>query len=351
MKVKYILICLAVLALTMGCASASHDIDAVNGTYADELQVTDQNDLASPTEDANIMAKDENIITIRDDDIKLENPYNDIVSISAPKNSKGTVAVISGNETLFSDDISKLYYFADLKEYEIKLHNLSKTLTAGKLPIKVTYGKYSQEGTLTLVNIDPSKPAVRFPVMNVIFPKSKPCFCQIEDDDYLNGTVDIYIDGEKVYTEELGLDKEIQSYYVSIGIHHTYLTKKLTRGTHNLKIVYQKNGISKPFTKEKTIYYTTKKHFKMTLKTIKVKKSAKKITLTAVLKINGKKAKDVSLLFNFNKKGYRAYTNAKGVAKVTIKKNALKKLKVGKKVKYSVTRGKISVKKTAKVYR
>ena len=39
----------------------------------------------------------------------------------------------------------------------------------------------------------------------------------------------------------------------------------------------------------------------------------------------------------------------KGVAKVTIKKKVLKKLKVGKKVKYQASYGKIVAKKTVKV--
>jgi hypothetical protein len=76
---------------------------------------------------------------------------------------------------------------------------------------------------------------------------------------------------------------------------------------------------------------------KLTLKKVKVKKSAKKLVIRATLKINGKAVKGKKLKFKFNGKTYKAKTNKKGVAKITIKKNVLKKLKVGKKVKYQVT--------------
>jgi hypothetical protein len=88
---------------------------------------------------------------------------------------------------------------------------------------------------------------------------------------------------------------------------------------------------------------------KLTLKKVKVKKSAKKLVLRATLKINGKAVKGKKIIFKFKGKKYKAKTNKKGVAKVTIKKKVLKKLKVGKKVKYQVSYSGKTVKKTAKV--
>ena len=88
---------------------------------------------------------------------------------------------------------------------------------------------------------------------------------------------------------------------------------------------------------------------KLTLKKVKVKKSAKKLVISATLKINGKVAKGKKLKFKFNKKSYTAKTNKKGVAKITIRKKFLKKLKVGKKVKYQVTYSKKTVKRSVKV--
>uniref|UniRef100_UPI00386D15D0 hypothetical protein n=1 Tax=Methanobrevibacter sp. TaxID=66852 RepID=UPI00386D15D0 len=88
----------------------------------------------------------------------------------------------------------------------------------------------------------------------------------------------------------------------------------------------------------------------VSLKKVKVKKSAKKLVLTATLKkVNGKYLKKKKVTFKFNGKKYKAKTNKKGVAKVTIKSSVLKKLKVGKKVKYQVTYLKDTVKRTVKV--
>ena len=90
-------------------------------------------------------------------------------------------------------------------------------------------------------------------------------------------------------------------------------------------------------------------YLKLTLKTVKVKKSAKKLVLTAKLTKGKSLIKGKKLTFKFNGKTYRAKTNKKGIAKVTIKKSVLKKLKVGKKVKYQVKYSNLAVKKTAKV--
>ena len=87
----------------------------------------------------------------------------------------------------------------------------------------------------------------------------------------------------------------------------------------------------------------------MALKKVKVKKSAKKLVLQATLKQGKTPLKNKKITFKFNGKKYSAKTNKKGVAKVTIKKKVLKKLKVGKKVKYQASYGKVIVKKTVKV--
>ena len=51
--------------------------------------------------------------------------------------------------------------------------------------------------------------------------------------------------------------------------------------------------------------------------------------------------------FKFNKKKYTAKTNKKGIAKITIKRSVLKKLKVGDSVKYYASYGKTVAPRTA----
>ena len=87
----------------------------------------------------------------------------------------------------------------------------------------------------------------------------------------------------------------------------------------------------------------------LSLKAVKIKKSAKKLILQATLKKAKTPIKNKKITFKFAGKTYKTKTNKKGIAKITIKKSVLKKLKVGKKVAYQATYLKCTVKKTAKV--
>ena len=141
--------------------------------------------------------------------------------------------------------------------------------------------------------------------------------------------------------------------------------ENLTKGEHYITIGYESDGLDENIYFSETYLVTVKEKskdqtsntqsniksnvIKLTLKKVKVKKSSKKIVLTATLKINNKLMKNKKLIFKFNGKKYTAKTNKKGVAKVTINKKVLKKLKVGKKIKYQVSYGKTVKKLTAKV--
>ena len=165
----------------------------------------------------------------------------------------------------------------------------------------------------------------------------------------------VYLSGKtfsiKVY--EFGSTPAIKNTKVVIKVNNKAFKtlKTIDNGIVKFKITqvpgkYKLSISSLNVTVTKTL---TVKHL-VTLKTVNVKKSAKKLTLQASLaKINGKYLKNKKIIFKFKGKKYAAKTNKKGVAKVTIKKSVLKKLKVGKKITYQATYSKDTVKKTVKV--
>ena len=82
------------------------------------------------------------------------------------------------------------------------------------------------------------------------------------------------------------------------------------------------------------------------LSKVNVRASGKKLVIKATLKKGMNKKK---IIFKFNGKKYSAKTNRKGVAKVVINENVLKRLKVGKRIRYQATYLKDTVKKSVKV--
>lgn len=117
---------------------------------------------------------------------------------------------------------------------------------------------------------------------------------------------------------------------------------KITQKPGSYKITTKALGVS--VVKKLTVKHVLK------LKKVKVKRSAKKLVIKATLaKVNGKYLKGKKITLKFKGKKYTAKTNKKGVAKFTIKKKVLKKLKKGKKVTYQATYLKDTVKYTVKV--
>ena len=110
----------------------------------------------------------------------------------------------------------------------------------------------------------------------------------------------------------------------------------------NYKITTSALGVS--------VVKTLKVTHLLSLKKVNVKRSASKLVLTASLKkLNGKYLNGKTITFKFNGKKYTAKTNKKGVAKVTIAKSVLLKLKAGKKVTCQAAYSKDVVKYTVKV--
>ena len=131
------------------------------------------------------------------------------------------------------------------------------------------------------------------------------------------------------------------------GNTYTVRTDKNGYATLNLKTNLKANKYT--ITAE---YKGVKVTNKVTVKNIinaknkKVKKSKKVTKIKISLKkVNGKYLKDVVVKVKFKGKTYKRVTNSKGVATWYVKKSMVKKLKAGKKYKYTVTYGKDKVTK------
>ncbi len=116
----------------------------------------------------------------------------------------------------------------------------------------------------------------------------------------------------------------------------TQIPKKYT-----ITVIYKNKSLKKKLTVKQVL----------TLKTSKVKKSARKLVLQATLKKGKTAIKGKFIKFKFAGKTYNAKTNKYGIAKTTIKKAVLNKLKAGKKTTYTATYIKTTVKKTVTVGR
>lgn len=162
-----------------------------------------------------------------------------------------------------------------------------------------------------------------------------------------------YYDGSKytfkVYDDNGKLVGANQKVVVKLN-KKTYNLKTNANGVVSLKIPYTvKIGTYtiKATYKGETIKNTVKVKQILTSKsTVKVKKTAKKLVLQAKLK---KKLKSKTITFKFNGKKYKAKTNKYGIAKVTINKNVISKLKKGKTYSVNINYYKINLKTKVKV--
>ena len=169
-----------------------------------------------------------------------------------------------------------------------------------------------------------------------------------------NKNITVDYDGGKYFTVKVVTN---DSHAVVAGAKVTFIINKKTK-----TVTTDKNGIAKikitDVPKKYTIItkyagktYKNTVTVKQVLKASKVtvKKTAKKFTLKATLKINGKLVKGKVIKFKFNGKTYKAKTNAKGVAQKTLTKKVINKLKKGKTYTVKVTYLKDTIKTTVKV--
>ena len=240
----------------------------------------------------------------------------DILSI---KGTKVSVELMKGDELLGTYSFDGEKFSIPLEKYIVKgFNDIDLNIQVGNSTIQS--GAYFEAFTNSKLFKSSMSSVGRSATVKLTGPK-------------LNNKVEIYLDHKLV--KSISMKKGKISYTFS----------KLAFGKHHIKVLCknEKKFFSKTF-------HINVKYY-LTLKSVKVKKSAKKLVLSATVKTVKENKKGLKVTFKFNGKKYVAKTNKKGVAKVTVKKQVLKKLKVGKKVKYQAKYEKMTVKKTVKVKR
>ena len=155
----------------------------------------------------------------------------------------------------------------------------------------------------------------------------------------------VTIDGKAVAGAKVSIKFNKKTYSVKTN-KKGYATLKL-----NTKLKVKKYTITATYNGVKLSKKVTIKHL-MKPKNIKVKKSKKVLKIKVKTnKVNGKFLKGKKLKLKLKSKTLKAKINKKGVATFKVKKNILKKLKVGKKYKYKVSYGKDVVTKKITVKR
>ena len=257
-------------------------------------------------------------------DVKLpESVSGDSFDVVLPKDATGGIMVtVDGNTT-----------YIPLINGTAKV-DLSK-LADGAHTVTVKYhgdGNYSGfEKTVNMTVVKPVDPKITAANLKVIYSAGSKYAVTVYGTDgkvAANITVTFLING-KVFKTVTTDAKGIASV-------------KITQKPGTYKITSQ--ALGKSVVKTLTVKHVLK------LQKVKVKRSANKLVIKATLaKVNGKYLKGKKITLKFKNMKYTAKTNKKGVAKFTINKSVLKKLKKGKKVTYQATYLKDTVKYTVKV--
>ena len=265
---------------------------------------------------------------------------NNGITIQGDGSLDGTATVYLRKITGYDSYKNPIYSRGDV----IKTVKISKgyawiplnTLTNGShsLQLEYKYGTYEDVTTFSL-DVRNNSPGFKATVSPLTITVGKSISVKLTGPKG-EGYASIYIDNKYF--------KEVRFNFGSME----EVIKGLSVGNHRITLKYDDYDSTLFFSQ--TYNVVVKDHdIKLKLKKVKIKKSAKKLVIKATLKIDGKVAKNKKLTFKFNKKTYTAKTNKKGVAKITIYKSTLSKLKKGKTVKYQVTYGKKTVKQKVKV--
>ncbi len=260
------------------------------------------------------------------------------VDVSVPKtvtNGKGSISA----SLPFNDEgtmMAEIYNTKDSYSFSKKMVNGKASiplngLNAGTYHVVLTYndriGGYSHCGNYT-ITVKNSKLTAK--ALTKYYGSSSAFKVKVQN--YKGkivkyGKVKFYINGKYVKTV-----KTSKKGYATLKVAKAPGSYKITAKYGNVKITRN-----------------LKVNHAVTLNTVTVKKSAKKLVLKATVKVGKKPLKYKKVTFKFNGKTYKVKTNKKGIAKVTIKKTVLKTLEVGKTVKYQATYLKDTVKKSAEV--
>lgn len=324
--------------------------------------------------------------------------HDDCITAKILNNTDGTVTVYVDGKQVFADKLDKygeflhsMFYNITCGSHLVEVKYVADNFTKSKSAmVNVSYdldvfswnGCYGDINELiVIVPVDFNKDLIKIRINNTEYKKFK-----IDDSGWIEldisslrpGNYTAYVDlsGDgKYYSTSMAYDFTIspgkirisnvnalysQNAKVKVYINdelalNRYVTFKIGKTTFKAKTDY--NGVATLKTSSlkvgkftitasvgdlKSSKTLNVKHF-ISLNTIKVKKSAKKVTLKAKL---AKKLKNKVIKFKFNGKTYKAKTNKNGIAKVTFK---VKNLKAGKKITYQATYLKDTVKKTVKV--
>ena len=219
---------------------------------------------------------------------------------------------------------------------------LANTQVTAKFDNQELSGAITNEEGILSINIHPTNPIGKH-YIDYVNPKNGETLrvtINIVSRFYGNANVNMYYDDGHTYKVRVRDDtgkfvEEDEIVTIKIG-KHTFNVKTDEEGYAILKIPSKitpgKYTISTTY-KGQTVKNTlTVKQVLKTKKTVKVKKSAKKLVLKATLKKGKTALKGKVIKFKVKGKTYKAKTNKKGIAKVTLKKSLIKKLKAGKKI-------------------